>query len=99
MDLPGESELEISRDGRGFYINWKAGAAILSAVGMGCILATAWCVHQTTTTDGHTAALAELRSDYRNIAAKVDALLIDRGINPRQVVKESGASASDAPSK
>lgn len=60
---------------------WFAFAAAMAAMG--------WGVRLEMTVDGHTGALAALATEARKVSEKVDALLIDRGINPHEVVKKA----------
>lgn len=87
-----DSELAINKKGTGINLNWKALVGIVAVV----IGATTWCVNTTTTAEAHTLALSELKTDFHNMAAKVDALLIDRGINPNQVQRETNAGHPQA---
>lgn len=79
--------------------NWKAIIwALTGAIGV-TIMATIWCVKLSATVDGHTAQLIDLKVDFREMNSKVNALLIDRGINPQQVVKEAAAASPPTPSR
>ena len=69
------------RNGGGLKLSWPA---------LGCLLTfTAFLLHLQWTVSEHTEALTELKDGQHSFAVKIDALLIDRGLNPHQVVKDA----------
>ena len=92
---PEDPTVGISRGGAGVNLNWKALVGIITAA----VLATMWCVNIANTSAAHTVALGELKADFRNVNYKVNALLINRGLNPQEVVEKAAAADSVAPTR
>ncbi len=87
----------INRRGDGLTVSWKAASAVITAA----VLSTVAYVNLVNTSSAHTATLAEhtvalheLKADFREVSAKVDAILMNQGTNPRQVLKDAGISPS-----
>ena len=90
-----DPSLRINKTGTGVNLNWKAlvgivGAAVGVTISYMNIQATS--AAHTATLAEHSVSLHELKNDFRNVNVKVDALVIDRGINPHQVLKDAGST-------
>ena len=84
--------MKINSKGTGISLNWTA-LGVLAAALIGGAL---WCNNVTNTAGDHTrvlaehgTALVELKTDIKNVKVEIDALLIERGINPHQVIQDA----------
>ena len=84
--------MKINSKGTGINFNWTA----LAALGAALVGGTVWCMNVTSTAADHTrvlaehgASLLELKTELKNENVKIDALLIERGINPHQVIQDA----------
>jgi hypothetical protein len=86
-----ETRFAIDSGGLGVTISWKVLISIIVVVAIGAI----WCASVQRALGDNSVAISELRHRENVVDSKVNALLIDRRIDPRQFERERESSSSD----
>lgn len=88
-EWPEDPQVAVRPTGTGVTISWPYLISGLGSLIIGVAVATAAYVTLKNTSDEHTSGITDLKLDVRGVNVKVDALLIDRGLNPHQVLSDA----------
>jgi hypothetical protein len=82
---PDSPEVQISKQGTGIFLDWKAAMGCIGAIAVGVFWTAIWTNNISRTTEEHTAALSELKQDVKAVNGKLDSLLyrssLSRGLS------------------